>query len=121
MNVSPTLATVPQHLQALESANRVRLARADLKRRVSSGDVSAAEVIEDNLWEARTMTLSELLVSQRRWGRTRSHKFLATLGLSENKPVGKLTDRQRHELADQLSGGTQRRSTEGRVGVLQLA
>jgi hypothetical protein len=119
MNAIATPATVPQHLRALENANKVRLARADLKRRVGHGHISAAEVIEENPWEARTMTLAELLVSQRRWGGTRSHKFLASLKLSENKPVGKLTDRQRHELSDLLRSGAKRPPPE-RLGVLQL-
>ena len=35
----------PQHLKALERANRVRLARAALKRKVAAGERSAAEVI----------------------------------------------------------------------------
>ena len=35
----------PQRLRALEHANAVRLARAELKRRIAEGDVSAAEVI----------------------------------------------------------------------------
>ena len=37
------------------------------------------------------MPISELLAAQRRWGRTRSRKFLGQLGLSENKRIGTLT------------------------------
>jgi hypothetical protein len=53
--------SVPQHLQALERANRVRLARADLKRSIANGDVPVTKVITECPWETRTMTLSELL------------------------------------------------------------
>ena len=35
----------PQRLRALERANEIRLARAELKRRIAGGQVSAAEVI----------------------------------------------------------------------------
>ena len=35
----------PQHMLALERANRVRLARAALKRKVAAGKVDAAEVV----------------------------------------------------------------------------
>ena len=35
----------PQRLRALERANEIRLARAELKRRIAYGEVSAAEVI----------------------------------------------------------------------------
>ncbi len=48
------------------------------------------------------MSISELLSSQRRWGRTRSRKFLVGLALGENKRIGTLTPRQRMLLASAL-------------------
>ena len=98
MNAAATVAPAPQHLQALERANRVRLARAELKRRVGTGELTAAEVILACPWEAASMPIADLLVSQRRWGRTRCRKFLASLPLSEQKQIGALTARQRHAL-----------------------
>ena len=56
-----------QHLQALEYANRVRLARARMKRRVAAGELSAAEVILSCPWQAHSMSISDLLMSQKRW------------------------------------------------------
>lgn len=100
----------PQHLRALARANRVRLARAELKRRVSSGEVSAAEVILACPWEADSMSLGELLSSQRRWGSTRCRRFLGPVNVSETRTVGALTERQRLALACRLgadeTGGT---------------
>lgn len=93
----------PQHMQALERANRVRLARAELKRSIGRGDVDVAGVIEDCPWETESMTLAELLTSQRRWGRTRARKLLQTLALSENKRLGTLTPRQKALLASALN------------------
>ena len=93
----------PQHLQALQRANAVRLARAELKRKVAEGDVSVAEVILSSPWEAESMSVSDLLTSQRRWGSTRCRKFLQCVPIPENKPIGTLTDRQRHALAQLLS------------------
>jgi hypothetical protein len=95
-------AHAPQHMRALEYANRVRLARAALKRAVGSGEIEAAGVIRACPWEAETMTVSELLRAQRRWGRTRSRKFLLSLALNENRQVGRLTERQRLLLANEL-------------------
>jgi hypothetical protein len=89
-------------MRALAEANRVRLARAELKRRVEAGDVPTAEVVRELPWEAETMAVGELLRSQRRWGRTRSRKFLAALTLNENRELGRLTMRQRALLADHL-------------------
>jgi hypothetical protein len=93
----------PQHLKALERANRVRLARAALKRQVAAGERSAAEVILTSPWEAESMSLSELLMSQRRWGRTRCRRILLSLGLPENKQIGTMTERQRTALAATLA------------------
>jgi hypothetical protein len=93
----------PQHLQALQRANAVRLARAELKRRVADGHVSAGEVILRSPWEAESMTVSDLLTSQRRWGSTRCRKLLQYLSIPENKTIGSMTDRQRRVLAALLS------------------
>jgi hypothetical protein len=92
----------PQHLQALQRANAVRLARAELKRRIAEGEVTVAEVVLGSPWEAESMTISDLLMSQRRWGTTRCRKFLQCVQISENKPVGSMTDRQRRALAQML-------------------
>lgn len=89
-------------MEALARANRVRLARAELKRAIARGDKDVSTVVVDNPWEADSMSLAELLTSQRRWGRTRARKFLAHLALTENKRVGTLTSRQRMMLATEL-------------------
>jgi hypothetical protein len=89
-------------MQALAYANRVRLARAALKRSVNAGRVPAGEVIRSCPWEVETMTISELLRAQRRWGRTRSRKFLFSLSLNESRQLGRLTERQRLLIAHEL-------------------
>ena len=97
-----TSVAAPQHLRALEQANRVRLARAELKRRVAAQATTVADVVLDCPWEAESMALSDLLMSQRRWGRARCRRVLLSLGLPENKQIGTLTDRQRRALASTL-------------------
>src|SRR3954453_9756264 len=98
-----TVDAAPQHLQALQRANRVRLARAELKRRVSASEISAAQVVLDCPWQAESMSVSDLLMSQRRWGRARCRRLLLSLGIPENKQIGTLTDRQRGALRAMLS------------------
>ncbi|MDQ3933732.1 MAG: hypothetical protein M3340_03780 [Actinomycetota bacterium] len=105
---APALPSAPaadasQYLHALHHANRVRLARAELKRNVASKQLRAADVIRDCPWEAASMELSDLLMSQRRWGRARVRRTLLSLGLPENKQIGTLTFRQREALAKVLS------------------
>jgi hypothetical protein len=102
MGETATSDAAPQHLRALEQANRVRLARAELKRRVAVQATTVADVVLTCPWEAESMELSDLLMSQRRWGRARCRRVLLTLGLPENKQIGTLTDRQRRALASTL-------------------
>ena len=92
----------PQHMQALAHANEIRLARAAIKRSIKAGRVSAAEIVRDCPHEVSTMTVSELLCSQQRWGRARARKFLSPLAVNENRELGKLTERQRGEMARRL-------------------
>lgn len=97
-----TKAPEPQRLRALERANEVRLARAELKRRIADGAISAADVILEPPKEARSWAVGDLLLSQRRWGTTRCRKFLVRNQVNETKPLDQLTERQRRLLAAQL-------------------
>ena len=115
MTAEARVSPGPQHMQALQRANAVRLARAELKRRVAVGEICAADVILDAPWEAESMTISDLLTSQRRWGHTRCRKFLQCVPMSENKTVGSMTDRQRRALAVMLVAGGMSISAPERV------
>jgi hypothetical protein len=102
MSETATIPPAPQRLRALERANAVRLARAELKRRIAEGEAAAAAVILEPPNEALSWAIGELLMSQRRWGTTRCRKFLARYHISETKTLGALTERQRRLLADEL-------------------
>ena len=103
MGTSAEVGADQQHLRALEYANRVRLARARMKRMIAAGELSAADVVLACPWQAHTMAISDLLMSQKRWGRTRCHRLLVSLGVPENKQIGTLTERQRLALAAVLT------------------
>ncbi len=100
--MTQTATMEPQRLRALERANEVRLARAELKRRIAQGEASVAEVILRSPWEASSWSVGDVLRSQRRWGTTKCRKFLAQYQISEMKPVGTLTARQRELLVHGL-------------------
>jgi len=113
MNATATATMAPagpQYMRALERANQVRLARAELKRRIALGEVDVAEVILECPWEADSMAVADLLLSQRRWGQTRCRKFLSQLPMSEKKSVGSMTERQRRTLAAMLSSSDRGRA-----------
>ena len=104
MNATATIApSGPQHLRALERANEVRLARAELKRNLAMDEIHAAEVILDPPSEVESMAVADLLMSQRRWGQIRCRKVLSQIPMSERKTVGSMTERQRGALAAMLS------------------
>src|SRR3954454_16672123 len=109
MSAASTVVSAPQHMQALAHANRVRLARASIKRAIDTNQMEVTEVVRNCPWEVETMTIGELLRSQRRWGRTRVRKFLSSLALNENRELGRLTERQRPVLAAELSAKQIRR------------
>ena len=111
MNATAPIATLaPQHMRALARANQVRLARAELKRKVAEQDVDAADVILRCPWEAHSMAVADLLISQRRWGQTRCRRFLAQIPMSEKKTVGSMTERQRQTLAAMLASAERGRA-----------
>jgi len=103
MGETATLAPDQQHLRALQEANRVRLARAEMKREIAAGVLAAGDVILSCPWQAHSMSISDLLMSQKRWGRARCRRLLMSIGVPENKQVGTLTERQRVALAGVLS------------------
>ena len=119
----PGIATAPapQHMQALARANKVRLARAELKRQVADGELSVADVVLDCPWEAESMTIADLLMSQHRWGHTRCRRFLVQVPMGETKTISSMTDRQRRCLAGRLRGEATTETDPFAVGGLALA
>jgi hypothetical protein len=108
MGTTATAPAAPQHMRALAQANRVRLARADLKRQVAEGEATVADIVLTCPWEAESMSIADLLMSQHRWGRSRCRRFLASIPMLETKTIGSMTERQRNELAGRLSGDRDR-------------
>jgi hypothetical protein len=74
-----------------------------MKRKIAAGELSAADVILTCPWQAHSMSVSDLLMAQRRWGRTRCRRLLVSLGVPENKQIGTLTERQRLAVAAVLT------------------
>ena len=93
----------PQHVRALKRANQVRAARATVKRRIASGELTAAEVVLSHRWEIERMPIDEILISQPQWGSSRCRAFLLGLTMPENKMIGSLTARQRTAVAALLT------------------
>lgn len=101
-----------QYEKALVKANRIRLARAEVKRGLVSGKLSIGEVVLNPKEETENWDLFSALICQRRWGRTRARRFLTSMRISEQRTIGTLTERQRGLIAGFMAGSTAR-STAG--------
>jgi hypothetical protein len=123
--MSATVEQQPQHLMALQRANAVRLARAQLKRDVTAGvrtirDVLAVhellgiDTLEDVDPAAGTMTVVDLLTLPRRWGLTRARKLLSSIPVGEHVLVGALTSRQRRRIVAAFEGHLAETEAEAR-------
>lgn len=94
------MSTTAQYMAALERANKVRLARSDVKHQLRDGSLS----LEDALGHpaVQTMEIGLLLESQWGWGEIRVVHLLGVLRdsspsttLDPRRHVGALTDRER--------------------------
>ena len=108
MNTAAAAGERTQPLAALEYANEVRVARAELKRQIAAGELSVAAVVESCPWEAASMPVGSLLKAQRRWGSARCRRVLVALDLSEKRAVAALTERQRTALVSMLEARSPR-------------
>lgn len=94
---------MPQHMQALEMANRIRFAQANALRQVRAGQ-SIREVLFSDAPEYQSIAIGRLLRAQNRWGYTRTNKLLRRLVINENRPLRKLTSRQKDAIACEVEG-----------------
>jgi hypothetical protein len=90
-------------MRALQVANRVRLARAELKAHVATGELRAAEVVLRCPTEAQRMEITDLLLAQKSWGPARCQRFLGSVPLRDDKTIGSMTERQRRVVAARLT------------------
>lgn len=88
-----------QQMRALERANIVRYAAADVKREVRDGRL----LLGDALWDdrAQSIVLRTLLMTPSRVGPVRVDRLLRRLEINGHKRISDLTDRQRQVVADE--------------------
>lgn len=115
------MLTPDQQQQALHArlrANEVRAARSTLRREIADlardeGKRRAAQVIADPAPDLRSLPVGGLLGYIRRFGTGYSRKLCGRIPVSELKPIGDLTPRQRDALIVALGGEvTARAGTE---------
>lgn len=81
-----------QPLEALELANRKRLAAARAKRELREGKRSLESVLRDPVCGGAKV--AQIIQAQHRWGPQRTARLMAQFGISHLRRVDDLTERQ---------------------------
>jgi len=98
--------TDDQRAEALKLANRVRVERSKLKRRLRTGEVQAWEVFADPPTDCLSMKAYDVLRALPKMGDYKAARMLAALRISPAKTVGGLSQRQRDLLVGLLRAPT---------------
>jgi len=109
-----------QRLKALAWANQVRSARRATKEAIHSGRIDAARVISACPAELETMPVVDLIAAQYLWGPRRARELLRRLAITEQRQLGRLTQRQRQLVAQELSERNARRGRRRQPEVASL-
>lgn len=92
-----------QRAAALEKAKIARVARKELREKIKNGEVSIEEVLNSDDPIAARMKVSALIESLPGYGKAKATKIMDELGISPNRRVKGLGERQRENLLAALS------------------
>ena len=95
--------TDEQRKEALEKAAAARHARAELREKIKTGQVTLEEVIDSDDPIAARLKVSALIESLPGYGKAKAAKIMAELGISSTRRVKGLGARQREQLIEALS------------------
>jgi hypothetical protein len=95
---SPGSARPTARIEALRRANDIRLRRAELKRKLKSGDAELDALLRSPPDYLETAKVFDLLLAVPKYGRVKVNKLLTQCQISPSKTVGGLSDRQRQHL-----------------------
>ncbi len=106
-----------QRLDALDRANRVRTARARLKRDLKAGRAQIAAILREPPECVKTAKVTELLLALPKYGRVRTDRVLAYCRIPASAKLGSLSEQKRADLARSVaSHAPQRPATMNVVG-----
>jgi len=89
-------------MDALERANKIRTARAQLKRDLKAGKVSIHKLLLDPPSYLETAKVFDMLLAVPKYGHVKANKVLVQCRISPSKTIGGLSARQRTELVSML-------------------
>jgi hypothetical protein len=94
-----------QRLRALQLANEIRSARAQLKKDLASGKIDPAQILAQPPEYLRTARVRDVLLALPKIGSVKAGRILADCGIAHSKTLGGLTERQRTELLNRFRCG----------------
>ena len=102
-----TSAAVPertseQRMKALNNANEIRTARAQLKRDLKAGKAQINKLLLDPPDYVLSAKAFDMILAVPKYGRVKANKILTQCRISPSKTIGGLSERQRAELVHML-------------------
>ena len=89
-------------MDALRRANEIRSQRAELKKRLKSGELAVYDLIDDPPDYVLTATVFDMIVAAPKYGKVKATRLLNQCRISQGKTLGGLSERQRGELVELL-------------------
>src|SRR5437667_11449112 len=89
--------SLDQRMDALKRANDVRVKRAKLKKDLKDGRVRIQTILGSPPEYVSTAKVVDILMAVPKFGRVKAARFLNMCRISQSKPAGGLSDRQRAE------------------------
>ena len=95
---------VEERAAALEKAGSARRERAEIKRRMKSGEVGMRELLSMDGEAVMRMRVMDAVRSMPGYGEARARALLKRLRISESRRIRGLGARQREALAEEFGG-----------------
>lgn len=102
--MTPPVRTPEQRAIALDRAMQVRAQRAELRRRLKSGDAHALATVDDEQYSG--VRVKWFLESLPAIGPARAEAIMRDLQIASSRRLGGLSDRQRAGLRVRLGGAS---------------
>lgn len=90
--------SLEQRMSALQHANEIRTARANLKKELRSGQTSILDLLQSPPEYILTAKLFDLLLAVPKYGQVKAYRILNRSRISPTKTIGGLSERQRKEI-----------------------
>jgi hypothetical protein len=91
-----------QRMRALQRANEIRSARAQLKRDLKGGKAKIETLLLDPPEYVMSAKAFDMILAVPKYGRVKANKILTQCRISPSKTIGGLSERQRAELVQLL-------------------